>query len=186
MSEMHDKSKIERIIQENESRLKSFIRNKVYSDEDAEDILQDVFYQLVKNMQDEPDSIERISGWLFRVAKNMIINKGKKKKEERWPTTNEDNEALAEFSEILFNDDNPGPDMVYMRAMVWDELDSALTELPEKQRIAFELTALDGLPVREVAESLGISQNTLLSRKHYAVKFLRSRLAGLYRDLLEF
>lgn len=181
------RSNMDRLIRENQSKLKSYIRKNVSSDEDAEDILQDVFYQLVKHMYNEDDDpIEQVSGWLFRVAKNIIINKSKKKREESWPTKGEDDEALAEFSKILFNDDNPTPDMVYMRALVWEELEEALAELPIEQKEAFELTALDGLPVKEVAEIMEVPVNTLLSRKHYAVKYLRERLAGLYRDLLEY
>ena len=96
----------------------------------------------------------------------------------------DDGNILKEFSEILFNDDNPTPETEYLRSLVWQELETALSELPPEQREALELTELDGLPVKEVAKSINIPVNTLLSRKHYAVKHLRRRLEGIYKDIL--
>lgn len=178
---------VEELVKEHQSRLKSFIRKRVSNKEDAEDILQDVFYQLTKAFEDTASPIEQVTAWLYRVARNTIINKGKKKHEEEFPVSGYDEEGdiLKDFSEILFNDDNPTPETEYLRSLVWQELETALSELPLEQREAFELTELDGLSVKDVALSMNIPVNTLLSRKHYAVKYLRKRLEWLYNDILE-
>ena len=179
----------EKIITEHQSQLKSFIRKRVPNREDAEDILQDVFFQLVKtigNTLDDP--IEQVTAWLYRVTRNTIINKGKKKQEEELPVFqyDEDGAVLKELSEILFDDGKmpATPETEYLRSLVWQELEAALAELPSEQRVVFELTELEGIPVKEIAESMGVPVNTLLSRKHYAVKYLRKRLGGLYKDIL--
>jgi len=179
---------VEKIITEHQSRLKSFIRKRVPNKEDAEDILQDVFYQLIKTVESTLNPIEQVTAWLYRVARNTIINKGKKKREEKFPDSqyDEDGNILKEFSEFLFVDDNKTttPETEYLRSLVWQELEIALAELPPEQRKAFELMELEGLPAKEIAETMNISANTLLSRKHYAVKHLRKRLEELYKDIL--
>lgn len=186
MSEQAGKENVSALVKKYRSPLKSFIRKRVSNKEDAEDILQDVFYQFIKTVENTADPIEQAAAWLYRVARNTIINKGKKKQEEEFPVTGYDEEGnvLKDFSEILFNDDNPTPETEYLRSLVWQELEAALSELPSEQREAFELTELDGLPVKEVAETVGISVNTLLSRKHYAVKHLRKRMKDLYNELI--
>ena len=146
---------VERLIEEHQPQLKAFIHRRVSSKEDAEDILQDVFYQLVKAVSNTLNPIEQVTSWLYRVTRNTIINKGKKKSEEEWPVS-----AYAE--------------------------EAALGELPAEQRTVFELMELEGLSVKEVAEATGASANTVLSRKHYAVKHLRKRLEGLYNDILTY
>lgn len=169
-------------------QLKAFIRKRVSNNEDADDILQDVFYQLVKTVENSMNPIEQVSAWLYRVARNLIINKGVKKSEEELPVYKNDksDQVLNDFSEILFYDEtSPSPETEYLRSLVWSELENALSELPPEQREIFELTELDDIPVKEISESTGISVNTLLSRKHYAVKHLRKRLAGLYKDIVE-
>jgi len=185
-NQVTDKSKVETVVKDHESRLKSFIRKRVSNNEDAEDILQDVFYQLVKTVEYNLTPIEQVSAWLYRVARNTIINKSKKKQEEELPISSYDDSdsILTEFSEVLFNDDNPTPETEYLRSLVWLELERALSELPPEQREVFELTELDGLPVKEVAEIIHVPLNTLLSRKYYAVKHLRKRLKELYNDIL--
>ena len=166
------------------------IRKEVKEKEDAEDILQDVFYQLVKAVSNTLNPIEQVTSWLYRVTRNTIINKGKKKSEEEWPVSAyaEEESVLSEFSEVLFANDDlaPSPETEYMRSLVWQELEAALGELPAEQRTVFELMELEGLSVKEVAEATGASANTVLSRKHYAVKHLRKRLEGLYNDILTY
>lgn len=186
MNELSEKDNVEKLITEHQPQLKSFIRKRVSNKEDAEDILQDVFYQLIKTVENTVNPIEQVTAWLYRVARNTIINKAKKKQEEEFPASqyDEDGSILKEFSEVLFNEDNPTPETEYLRSLVWKELETALSELPQEQREAYELTELEGLPVKEVAQSMSISVNTLLSRKHYAVKHLRKRLNGLYKEII--
>lgn len=177
---------INQLISENEPQLKAFIRKRVSNKADAEDILQDVFLQLVKTVDETLNPIEQVSAWLYRVTRNIIINRGKKKTEEELPiySTNEGEEVLQDFAEFLFNEESPSPETEYMRSLVWEELELALSELPLEQKEAFELMEIDGLSAKEVAEATGVSVNTLLSRKHYATKHLRIRLKELYNELL--
>jgi RNA polymerase sigma factor (sigma-70 family) len=186
MNKQAGKEDVGKLVKEHQSRLKSFIRKRVSNKEDAEDILQDVFYQLIKAIENTTNPIEQVTAWLYRVTRNTIINKGKKQQEEELPVSGYDDEGniLKDFSEILFINDNPTPETEYLRSLVWQELETALSELPVEQREAFVLMEMDGLPVKEVAENTGIPVNTLLSRKHYAVKHLRIRLKVLYQDIL--
>ena len=179
---------VEKLVKEYQPRLKSFIRKRVSNKEDAEDILQDVFYQLVKATENTLNPIEQITAWLYRVARNTIINKGKKKHEEELPNyqSEEDGYVLKELSAILFNDEQATPETEYLRALVWQELETALSELPPEQREVFELTELEGLSVKEIAKITGVAVNTLLSRKHYAIKHLRRRLEVLYDEMLRY
>lgn len=189
MNKEREQEPVEKLIQEYQPQLKAFIRKRVSNKEDAEDILQDVFYQLTKAIENTLNPIEQVAAWLYRVTRNTIINKGKKKQEEELPVSGYDEEdsVMNEFSEVLFGDDTPvTPETEYMRSLVWTELEAALSELPQDQREAFELTELEGLPVKEVAETIGVPVNTMLSRKHYAVKHLRKRLEGLYKDILNY
>ena len=187
MTRQTDEKDVEKIIIEYRPRLKSFIRKRVSNKEDAEDILQDVFFQLIKAIEGPFKPIEQVAAWLYRVTRNTIINRGRKKREEEFPVSqyNDGEGVLKEFSEILFGDDSTAtPETEYLRTLVWQELEAALAGLPPEQREAFELIELEGLPVKEIAESIDVPVNTLLSRKHYAVKHLRKRLDGLYKDLL--
>lgn len=186
MTDQGAKENVEDLVKEYRPQLKSFISKRVDNKEDAEDILQDVFYQLVKTVEDAVNPIEQVAAWLYKVARNTIINRGRKKKEEEMPASkyDEDGNLLKDFSEILFNEDNPTPETEYLRSLVWQELEAALSELPDEQREAFELTEIEGLPVKEIADATGVSVNTILSRKHYAVKHLRKRMEGLYKDII--
>ncbi|NCB07796.1 MAG: sigma-70 family RNA polymerase sigma factor [Bacteroidia bacterium] len=178
---------VEKLIWEYQPRIRSFIRNNIVSREDADDILQDVFYQLIKTIDEAVNPIQHISAWLFKVARNSIINKRKKKKEQELPDfCDSESEIIPRFSEILFapSDTSFSPEMEFLRSLVWSELENALSELPAGQREIFELTELDGIPVKDISETTGISVNTLLSRKHYAVLHLRNRLADLYHDII--
>ena len=183
-----EQKNVAKLVAEYQPRLKAFIRQRVSNKEDAEDILQEVFYQFVKTAGNTLNPIEQVSAWLYRVARNTIINHGRKKGEEPMPAyyDESDNEALDDISEILFGnrDTSPAPETEYLRSLVWTELETALSELPLGQREIFELTELDGIPVKEISQTTGVPVNTLLSRKHYAVLHLRKRLLGLYREIL--
>ena len=187
MNESEKKQDLGQLIVEHRPKLKAFIRKRVRNSEDADDILQDVFYQLVKTVENSMNPIEQVSAWLYRVAHNLIINHGIKKHEDELPVykSDESDDILSDFSEILFsNETSPSPETEYLRSLVWTELETALAELPPEQREIFELTELDGIPVKEISKTTGIAVNTLLSRKHYAVKHLRKRLAQLYNDII--
>lgn len=182
-----NKDNLEKLIVEYRPQLKSYIRKRVDNREDAEDILQDVFYQLVKTVNTAIDPIEQVAAWLYRVAQNTIINHGIKKREEEMPVyRNEENEdeILIDFSEVLFNETSLSPETEYLRSLVWEELEIALAELPPEQREIYGLTELDDIPVKDISLATGIPVNTLLSRKHYAVLHLRKRMRRLYEDII--
>jgi RNA polymerase sigma factor (sigma-70 family) len=182
-----NRDNLEKLIVEYQPQLKSFIRKQVDNKEDAEDILQDVFYQLVKTVNIAISPVEHVASWLYRVARNTIINHGIKKREEEMPvyrSDESDEETQQDFSEVLFGDESsPSPETEYLRSLVWEELEKALAELPPEQREVYELTEWDGIPVKEIARTAGVPVNTLLSRKHYAVMHLRKRLKDLYEEL---
>jgi len=182
-----ERRELERQIAEQRPRLKSFIRGRVANREDAEDILQDVMFQWLKTIADAAaNPIENLSAWLYRTARNLIINHGVKHRETLMADyRDEDEAALEEFSEALFSEEtSPSPETEYLRSLVWEELEAALAELPAEQRKAFELTELDGIPVKEIAATVGVPVNTILSRKHYAIVHLRKRLKTLYDELI--
>jgi RNA polymerase sigma factor (sigma-70 family) len=163
-------------------RLLGFIRSRVKSEEDAEDILQDVFYQFIGNAA----PIEQISGWLFKVARNKITDGQRRMQPELIEDIyNADDDEAFEWSEIFFDDGN-NPETEYLRTMFWEALNNALGELPAEQRDAFVLNEMEGIPFKILAEQTGETINTLLSRKRYAVLHLRKRLAVLRNELLNY
>ncbi|MDR2824053.1 MAG: RNA polymerase sigma factor [Prevotellaceae bacterium] len=179
---------LEKLIVEYQPQLRSFIRQRVDNKQDAEDILQDVFYQLAKTVQAALNPIEQVSAWLYRVTHNRIINHFTKKREEEMPVykrDENDEDIFRDFSEICFNSETaPSPETEYLRSLVWQELETALAELPAEQREIYELTECEGIPVKIVAETTGVAVNTLLSRKHYAMLHLRKRMRTLYEEIV--
>jgi len=177
-----------KLIEEYQPQLKAFVNKHMDNVSDVDDVLQDVFYQFVHTVENTLNPIEHVSAWLYKVARNTIINRGKKKREEEWPVyqgEDGDENLLNDFSDMLFNNEtSPSPEMEYLRSLVWIELESALSELPVEQREVFELTELDGIPVKEIAITTGVPVNTLLSRKHYAVLHLRKRLSDLRDEII--
>jgi RNA polymerase sigma factor (sigma-70 family) len=165
------------------SRLRNFIRRRVPDPRDAEDILQDVFYELVEaNRLLMP--IEHITGWLFRVARNRITDLFRKKRPELFSdlAVADDDEELLPFEDLLPSAD-AGPEALYARHVLLEELEMAIDELPEEQRDVFVAHELEGRSFKEMAAATGVSVNTLLSRKRYAVRHLRERLQSIYDDL---
>jgi len=187
MSNQTERQDTGKLIAEYQPRLKAFIRKRISNREDAEDILQDVFYQLTKAIANVLNPIEQIEAWLYRVARNRIINYWTKKREEELPVyiNDDENVILEDFSEIMFNSEvSPSPETEYLHSLVWKELENALAELPAEQREIYELTEFDGIPVKEIAQTTGVPVNTLLSRKHYAVLHLRKLMRQLYEDII--
>lgn len=166
------------------SPLKGFVSKRVKSKADTEDILQNVFYKLSQlDLVENP--IEEISGWLYAVARNLIIDRSRKKKEEELPYTNNNKGELVfiqEVTDMLLEANTPETE--FIKSVVWEELDLALLDLPEEQRVVFVLTELEGFSFNEVSDMLRINVNTLLSRKRYAVLYLRKRLLEVYEDLI--
>ncbi|HMC86875.1 MAG TPA: sigma-70 family RNA polymerase sigma factor [Chitinophagaceae bacterium] len=177
------KSNITRVINDYSRRLLGFIRKRVNNEADAEDILQDVFYQFIGNTQ----PIEQLTAWLFTVARNKITDKQRKKKpeslEDVYATSVED--VAFDWTEIFF-DDSDNPETSYLRNLFWEALDNALNELPPEQKEVFVMNEIDGIPFKEIAAKTGQTINTLLSRKRYAVLHLRDRLSVLKDELLNY
>ena len=164
------------------NQLISFINGHVPTKEDAEDVMQDVWYQL--SINEEIETIESISGWLYRVAKNKITDRFRKKKTkalEDFAYQNEEGELV--FKEILMADTNT-PEEEYFKNLFREELLMALDELPEKQRNVFIKNELEDISLQEIANQTGENLKTIISRKGYAVKYLRERLNALYQDFI--
>ncbi len=181
-----EKLNISEVVHNYGSRLQGFIRKRVRTIEDADDILQDVYVQLA-DADRLMKPIDQIAAWLFTVARNKITDLYRKKKTESLPENNDDDDDVfgPELRDLMF-DEGSTPETEYLRSLVWIELDKALEELPEEQRLAFELTEMKGLSFKEISEQTGVSVNTLLSRKRYAVLYLRIRLQELYDELVNF
>jgi len=163
-------------------QLLGFIRRRVRTEEDAEDILQDVFYQLLSGYS-VTEPIEKLTSWLFTVAKNKIIDWYRKRKPEPLPKDLNDEATPLNLEEILF-DPAQNADEAYANSLVWTELADALDELPAEQREVFIMHELEGKSFKEISEITGEPVNTLLSRKRYAVLFLREKLRELYEEFL--
>jgi RNA polymerase sigma factor (sigma-70 family) len=175
---------IDRAIRGERWRLLDFIRKRVRSEEDAEDILQDVFAQLVAGYN-VTEPIEELTSWLFTVARNRIIDWYRKRKPI--PFSEQQSRSNAEFDgrevEDVLDDPAGVPDEVFTRSVMWTEFADALEELPEEQRNVFVMHELEGKSFKQIAETSGVPINTLLSRKRYAVLQLRERLRNIYEEI---
>ena len=183
---------ISEIVAEERSRLRNFIRRRVPEPADIEDILQDVFYKLVEaNRLLMP--IDHVTAWLFRVARNRITDLFRKRREETFsdaaPSNFGDEDGDVLQIEDLLPSPDAGPEALYVRSVLLDELELALDELPNdqpmSQREVFIAHELEGRSFKELSAESGVNVNTLLSRKRYAVLYLRERLLGIYEDFMK-
>jgi len=178
--------RISEIVAEQRSRLRNFIRGRVPNPSDAEDILQEVFYELVEaNRLLMP--IEHVTGWLFRVARNRITDLFRKKRPDSFSdrAVEDENGETLQFGDLLPSPD-AGPEALYMRNLLLDELEFALDELPDEQREVFVAQEFEGRSFKELSEESGVNVNTLLARKRYAVLHLRERLQSFYDEFFGF
>jgi RNA polymerase sigma factor (sigma-70 family) len=172
-------SEISAVVVRERSRLGNFIRKRVGDPTEAEDILQDVFYEFVEEYR-LPESIEQASAWLFKVARNRIIDRFRKKKEVSLGETGDEEEYRLD---LALPSPDAGPEAEYARAVLLDALREALDELPAAQREVFVEHELEGRSFKEMAAHSGVAVNTLLARKRYAVMHLRERLQTAYDEL---
>jgi len=165
------------------SRLRNFIRKRVPNESDVEDLWQEVLYELVQASR-LLMPIETVTGWLYRVARNRITDLFRKKKPDLFSdeAVLDDEGDLLEIEDLLPSPD-AGPEALYLRSLLLDELEAALAELPADQRAVFVAHEIEGRSFKDLAEETGVSVNTLLSRKRYAVLALRLRLQSIYNDL---
>jgi len=173
--------RISEIFQRERRRLLQFIRNRVDDQGDAEDILQDVFSELTEVYR-LMKPVEQASAWLYRVARNRIIDRFRKKRPEPLGEVRRADDEDSLRLEDLLPSAGAGPDAAYARSVLLEELEAALEELPEEQREVFEAHEMEGRSFQELAQETGLGVNTLRSRKHYAVLHLRKRLQAIYRD----
>jgi RNA polymerase sigma factor (sigma-70 family) len=183
MAEQNDR--LTETIGREQGRLRHFIRRRVADEAEAEDILQDVFYEFVEAYR-LMKPIEQVGAWLYRVARNRVIDRFRKKKPERFSegvgALDETGDRLS-LEELLPSSD-AGPEAAYARSILLEELDAALDELPEEQREVFVAHEIEGFSFKELSAETGAGVNTLLSRKHHAVLYLRKRLQSIYEEYL--
>jgi RNA polymerase sigma factor (sigma-70 family) len=176
------KQNIVQTVKQYSKQLFSFIRSKVSTNEDAEDISQEVWYQLSRVV--DFTEIESFSGWLYQVARNKITDKYRKKTNESLEDfAYEDEDGDINFRQLLLMDNASTPDDAFFKEMFWEELLRALDELPENQRNVFIWNELEDSTLQEIADKTGDNLKTIISRKGYAVKHLRKRLKALYNEL---
>jgi RNA polymerase sigma factor (sigma-70 family) len=183
MEHVLSNDRISDIVQREQGRLRSFVRKRVADRDDAEDILQDVFYELVEAYR-LMKPVEQAGAWLFRVARNRIVDFFRKQRPVARSSGQlaDDGEELG-LEELLPSPD-AGPEAAYARSLLWEELEAALEELPAEQRAVFLAHEIDGRSFKELAAETGLSVNTLLSRKRYAVLHLRRRLREINDELV--
>jgi len=177
---------ISKTVANESNRLFHFIRTRVKSTLDAEDILQDVFFQLAR-ISDDITSIEKISAWLFQVARNRITDLYRKKKTLSFSEMNRaaTEEGLSLNFECYIPDSSDLPDTILVRKKVWELLKEGLAEIPTEQSSVFTMHELDGLSFKKIEEITGIQVNTLISRKRYAIVYLRKKMGDLYSEILD-
>jgi RNA polymerase sigma factor (sigma-70 family) len=177
---------IDHVIAREQGRLRNFIRRRVSDEADVEDVLQDVFYELVK-AYDAFTPLRQTTAWLYRVARNRIVDLFRRRNTDRsrleWPGLDEDGGLRS--IEAWLPAPEAGPEAAYARRIILEELDVALEELPLEQREVFIAHELEGRSFKELAEASGLSVNTLLSRKHHAVLHLRKRLRSIYKEFAD-
>ena len=184
LTALRQDDQISEVVEREQSRLRNFIRRRVLDPADAEDIVQEVFYELVEaNRLLMP--IEHVTGWLFRVARNRITDLFRKKKPENFSdaAVEDENGELLQIEDLLPSPED-GPEALYVRSVLLDELELAMDELPEEQREVFVAHELEGRSFKELSAESGVSVNTLLSRKRYAVLHLREQLQGIYNEFM--
>jgi RNA polymerase sigma factor (sigma-70 family) len=173
--------RISEVIQRERRRLLRFVQKRVEDQGDAEDILQDVFYELTEAYR-LMKPIEQVGAWLYRVARNRIIDRFRKKRPEAFSEFSVSSEEEARRLEDLLPSPQAGPEAAYARSVLLEELEAALEELPQEQRDVFVAHEIDGRSFKELADETGLSINTLLSRKRYAILHLRRRLQVIYEE----
>lgn len=184
MTKDQDES-IRQVVQQNGKKLFDFIRNRVREQEEAEDIFQDVLFELT-NAYRLMQPIEKVAAWMYRVARNKITDQYRKKRPDLLEDQfvyrgNEDDDHL--FLQDLIQSSSLSPDREFDQALIWDAIEQALDELPKEQREVFVKHELEGISFKEMVDEMGISLNTLLSRKRYAILHLRERLQHLYDEI---
>ncbi|MDR0303904.1 MAG: sigma-70 family RNA polymerase sigma factor [Chitinispirillales bacterium] len=174
------------VFSDTKERLLNFIRRRVDSFEDAQDILLEVFFNFMQ-ADDEVNPIDNAAAWLYRAASNKIIDRQRKKKEVSFPVyySEDDEYIFEEIADFIYGEEAT-PETEMLRAVILEEIQAAIAELPKEQREVFELTELLDFSVKEVSQETKTPINTVLSRKHYAIKFLRKRLEELYNDVMDF
>ena len=182
-----DKIRIEKLIEEEQGRLLGFIRKRVRREEDARDIAQDVYYQLTSGF-DDIRSVASLTSWLFTVARNRITDYFRKSRAESF--SDQVLNGTADGEEPLMLEDilpalTRSPEDEYMRGVIWEAIQESLENLPEAQREVFVLNEFEDMSFKEISELTGEGINTLLSRKRYAVKYLRGQLRELYEQIKE-
>jgi RNA polymerase sigma factor (sigma-70 family) len=181
-----DSIQIENTIKKESGKLFNFIRKSVPTKEDAEDILQDVLYQFVSAFE-EIEFMDRVTAWLYRVAQNRIIDSRRKKSTSPLPEgkvifSGDDIDEPLSLADII-PDVSSLPDEVYWRNLIWEEIEASLDEMPEEQKEVFVLNEFEGLSFKEISKIVNEPVNTLLSRKRYAVLYLRKSLKYLFEEL---
>lgn len=180
-----EQNDIQQVIIEEQERLKRFIRQRVPTEQDAEDILQDVFFQYIKGYE-SLRNLEKRTSWLFRVARNRITDWFRKKKPVNFsaiPIQSEEEDAMS--LEDILPDLSNMPDRHLFQDAIMEAIYEALDQMPEEQRDVFTMHEFDDLSYKQISERTGVSVNTLLSRKRYAVLYLRERLQNLYQEIFD-